>query len=293
MAGFFAWFTKLTDRGLDVDELARRLKIDVSQLTSTSLEYRSFHIPKRSGGGRTIDAPNDALKHVQRLILKRILNGLKVHECALGFERDRSIVSHAKRHCGKAVVIRLDVKDFFHNTRSDRVYAYFRFIGWNRNASKLLTALTTFKGQLPQGAPTSPRLSNLINYRMDVRLRAMVRSVSGEGGTYSRYADDITFSVTQDHADKVRAIIKGASTVVRDEGYFLHRKKKMHILPSKYRQTVTGLVVNETVNLPRAKRRWLRAVEHHMQSGKPASITAAQLAGWRGLVNMIHTQRNA
>lgn len=293
MAGLLGWIRKRFDRGRDVDELARQLKVDVVALVSIVPEYHSFRIAKRSGGFRTINAPNDALKHMQRLILRRVLGGLKSHPCALGFERGCSIVNHANQHCGKSVVVRLDIKDFFPNSRSQRVQDYFRFIGWNRQASGLLTKLTTHDGSLPQGAPTSPRLSNLINYRMDVRLLAMVRSVSGDVGTYSRYADDLAFSLSREESDNVRDVIRGASAIVRDEGYVLHRRKKSHILRQHHRQTVTGLVVNEVVNLPRDKRRWLRAVEHHTRSGRPASISPAQLAGWRGLVDMIRTQRIA
>lgn len=291
MAGFFAWLSRSLDPGHDIDELARRLDIDVARVASQRLAYRTFRIPKRSGGWRQIEAPEGDLKHVQRKILRRVLTGLKTHPCAIGFERGKSIVTHAREHTGQGVVIRLDLVAFFPSTREDRVYDYFRFIGWNRKSSRLLTKLTTHQKSLPQGAPTSPRLSNLINYRMDVRLDAIVRKIGGTTARYTRYADDLTFSLEQADQKTVVRLIRAASAIVRDEGYLLHRKKKTHILRAHQRQTVAGLVVNDKVDLPRDTRRWLRAVEHRTRHGRDATLTRNQLAGWRSLVDMIHTQR--
>lgn len=287
------WLAKIIDPGRDVDELARRLGVGAGDLASLTPSYRSFTLAKRSGGARVIHAPDEVLKRVQRLILRRVLANLRAHPAVMGFERGRSIVTHADTHVGRAVVIRLDVMEFFPSTRVDRVYAYFRFIGWNRKASRLLTALTTHRGGLPQGAPTSPRLSSLVNYRMDARLAAMVRVVGGERARYTRYADDLTFSLSEEHAGDVAGIIRRASAIVRDEGYFLHRKKKTHILRAHQRQIVTGLVVNVQASLPRETRRWLRAVEHRERLGKQTSISPAQLDGWRGMLSMIDRQRNS
>ncbi|MCB1505573.1 MAG: RNA-directed DNA polymerase [Hyphomicrobiaceae bacterium] len=292
MAGLFAWISNRLDPGRSVEDLARWLKIEVADLQSVEPNYTTFRIPKRSGGFRTIEAPDERLKEVQRLILRRVLGGLKAHPCALGFERGRSIVTHAQAHVGKALVIRLDLVDFFPNTQADRVLEYFRSIGWNRRAAQLLVKLTTNNRHLPQGAPTSPRLTNLVNYKMDARLLAMARKVGGTDATYTRYADDLTFSVAHEGEHTSRDIIRGASTIVRDTGYLLHRKKKTHILRSHQRQTVAGLVVNDKVDLPRETRRWLRAVEHRERLGREATLTPAQLSGWRSLRHMIDTQRD-
>lgn len=292
MIALGSWLARLLDPGRGVDELARRLGVDAARLMQIEPSYRSFDIPKRSGGRRTIEAPENDLKHIQRLVLKRVLAGLKAHAAAIGFEKGRSIVHHADRHCGKALVIRVDIVDFFPSTRADRVYSYFRFIGWNRKASRLLTRLTTHNSHLPQGAPTSPRLSNLINYRMDARLEAMIARITEGDGCYSRYADDLTFSVAHERPDDAASIVRHASAIVRDEGYALHRKRKTHILRHGQRQLVTGLVVNHAVNLPREKRRWLRAVEHRLRQGKAATLGQEELAGWRALENMIKSQRS-
>jgi hypothetical protein len=185
------------------------------------------------------------------------------------------------------VVVRLDLRDFFPATRADRVRRYFRKVGWDRPAARLLTHLCTHLGGLPQGAPTSPRLSNLVNFRLDCRLAAMARKL---GAAYTRYADDITLSLPTDNRARVRYLIRFAGVVARSEGYAVHERKKLHIRRRHQQQRVTGLVVNAGVHLPRATRRWLRAVEHHLRTGRPATLTPAQLAGWHALRHMIAVQ---
>src|SRR5205085_8948548 len=105
------------------------------------------------------------------------------------------------------------LKDFFPSTAAGRVHRYFRTIGWNRPAARLLTRLCTHHDGLPQGAPTSPRLSNLLNYRLDCRLTAMARKL---GAGYSRYADDITLSFPTDERKKIHYLIRFVRRVVRD-----------------------------------------------------------------------------
>lgn len=183
--------------------------------------------------------------------------------------------------------MRLDIVDFFTSTKSERLDAYFRRIGWNREAAALLVKHTTHDGGLPQGAPTSPRLSNLVNYLLDSRLDHLAADRKGE---YTRYADDITFSFPKDYPRKVRGVIQKARRILKAHGYEMHRRKKLHIRRQHQRQIVTGLVVNEHVNLPRSRRRLLRAVRHHLATGRPATMTATQLAGWDALAAMIREQ---
>ena len=272
--------------GFGVDELARRLGWNAVDLAAVQPGYRECTVPKRSGGTRRLSVPEDRLKALQRQILRRLLKRLKVHPAATGFEPGQSIVTHARRHVGLAVVVRLDVRDFFPSTSAGRVHAYFRKIGWNRPAAHLLTRLCTHQGGLPQGAPTSPRLSNLVNYRLDCRLTAMARKL--EVG-YSRYADDITLSFPTDNRKQIRYMIRFVQRVVRAEGYRLHGKK-LHIRRQHQQQRVTGLVVNQAVNLPRDVRRRLRAIEHRLRVGLPATLTPEQLAGWHALQSMIAAQ---
>jgi retron-type reverse transcriptase len=276
-------------RGFGVDELARRLGLDAGRLSACPVRYRAFEIPKRSGGLRRIDAPEDELKQVQIAILRRLLARLRVHPSAIGFERGHSIVSNATFHARQAVIIRMDLCEFFHSTRAARIESYFAAIGWNAEASRLLTRLVTHEGSLPQGAPTSPRLSNLVNCRMDARLSA---AADRSRARYSRYADDLTFSLEADDGRAVQTLIRSAGLIAAAEGYRLHRRRKLHVRRRHQRQLVTGLVVNHVVQLPRETRRRLRAVEHRIRTGGEASLSPAQLAGWNALQHMIDAQRN-
>jgi retron-type reverse transcriptase len=302
---FRDWRAGLPRSGrLGTAELARRLGVPERQLRATPVAYRRFDVPKRTGGTRTILAPAPPLKAMQRRILNKLLARLAAHPCAAGFEVGRSIVTNALPHVGAEIVIRLDLKDFFPSTTAVRVESYFRTIGWDAEAAALLTRLCTHDGSLPQGAPTSPRLSNLVNYRLDARLLALARA---RGAAYTRYADDLTFSgsALAPHtgrrdpksllaldlpADRFNDLINAVKRIVASEGYALHTDKKLRIMRRGDRKLVTGLVVNEKVNLPRATRRRLRAAEHHLATGRPATLTAEQLAGWRALRAMIATQ---
>lgn len=279
---------------LTVEELARRLGVPEQQLRDTPIKYHTFMIPKRSGGTRTIAAPDAPLKAMQRLILRKLLARLKSHPSATGFEKGYSIVSNALPHVGQDVVIRLDLKDFFNSTLATRIEKYFRSIGWNNEAAALLTNLCTDDGSLPQGAPTSPRLSNLVNFKLDARLSALAQSL---GLAYSRYADDITFSGPARRDNKTgraNSIIHFVKQILHEEGrYVLHTDRKLRIARRHDRQLVTGLVVNEKVNLKRDVRRRLRAVEHHLRTGKPATMTQRQLDGWKSLQSMIAAQRSS
>jgi len=313
--GFLDFITRLFGKsdlppahvGMGMGELVQRLNVRFDELDATEIRYHSFTVPKRRGGTRTINAPAAPLKAMQRRILHRLLRRLHAHPAAIGFERKQSIVDHACLHAFKPVVVKMDLRDFFGSTAATRVHAYFRHIGWDDEAAKALTRLTTYQGKLPQGAPTSPRLSNLVNYRMDARISALVSGdretiyinpQTGEKinvpprGTafYSRYADDITISFANDN-HYVNQIIHSVKRIVADEGYQLHTKKKLRIMREHDRQQVTGLVVNKGVRLPRATRRRLRAVEHHLATGRDATLSHAQLTGWHALQKMIDEQR--
>jgi RNA-directed DNA polymerase len=273
--------------GKTIKELARRLDESAETLLRTYPRYHTFTIPKRSGGTREIQAPKPALKELQRKILRRLLARLRSHPNVTGFERRQSIVTNARTHVGADVIVRMDVKDFFPSTSAERVYQYFRNIGWNKKAANLLVNLCTLDGALPQGAPSSPRLSNLVNYQMDARLAGLAKKI---GASYTRYADDITFSFYDDNHASVSLAIRYTKMILAEYGYRIHHKKKLHIRRRHQCQQVTGLVVNEKVALPRQTRRWLRAVKHHLTTGRPASLTPEQLTGWQALQYMIETQ---
>ena len=265
---------------LGVDELARRLGATREQLEGFQPVYQEFDIPKQSGGKRRISAPSPELKALQRKILKRLLARVKCHEAVHGFERGRSILTNAGPHVGSALVIHVDIQDFFPSTSARRIAGLYQRLGWDSEATKVLVKLTTHRGGLPQGAPTSPRLANLVNLRIDARLSGLARRF---GGSYTRYADDLTFSSA---AEKM-PILGVVGRILAEDGYKVHKRRKMHVRRAHQRQMVTGLVVNEKAQLPRETRRWLRAVEHRLKTKGQATLKPEQLAGWRSFQGML------
>ncbi|MBN1124215.1 MAG: RNA-directed DNA polymerase [Sedimentisphaerales bacterium] len=296
--------------GKKLEELAKRLDFSVDQLHAVQVSYRQFSIPKRSGNGfRTISVPNPELKEMQRRILRRLLGRLQTHPAAMGFEPGQSIATNAAYHVGADVVVRMDIRDFFGATVTNRVRAYFYGIDWGKEATDVLVRLCTYERGLPQGAPTSPRLSNLVNFELDARLDGYAQKI---GARYTRYADDITFSfnfaeikqtltgqnskILEHIKDKskssyvIHQTIRMTKRILFEYGYQIHTKRKLNIRRKHQCQKVTGLVVNHKVALPRKTRRRLRAVEHHLANDRPATLTHEQLAGWKALQYMIETQ---
>jgi RNA-directed DNA polymerase len=268
----------------DIHELARRTGLTVEELRAARPAYRRVTVPKRSGRERLLLVPDDATKALQRRLLRRVLARVPVHPAAHGFERGRSIVSNAAPHAGRAVVVRMDVIEFFGSTSGRRVRRLFRVLGWDAETAELLTGLSTHDGGLPTGAPTSPRLANLVNVLLDARLTGLAEAL---GASYTRYADDLTFSFERDDHAALADLLGGTRRIARAHGYRLHVERKLQIRRRHHRQTVTGLVVNERVALPRGRRRWLRAVEHHIYSGREATLTREQLAGWQAFESMV------
>ena len=289
LMGFLDWFFgKGSNAGghRSVAELAERLGLSEAEVRAVRTAYREFSVPKRSGGSvRRILAPDESLKKLQRTVLRRQIARLPVHPAVHGFEEGSNICTNAMPHLRKDIVIKLDIQDFFTNTTAQRVDDYFRRIGWNKEAAELLTTICTYEGALPQGAPTGPRLSNLVNTLMDARLAGLARMYQAD---YTRYADDITFSIEDDLPGDARSIYREASRIVAAFGYRLHKKRKRKFLRPHQQQIVTGLIVNnDRIRVPRTTRRWLRAVEHQLRTRGRASLTPAQLAGWRAFQNMI------
>lgn len=275
-------------RGHSTADLASRLDVPREYLEAISPSYSEVRIPKQGGGTRYLQVPDDQTKELQRKILHRLLEALKSHPFCYGFEVGTSIVHAAVPHTNRFVVVKMDIRRFFESTSAKRIHDYLTFIGWDEQAAKRLTELTTYDGYLPQGAPTSPRLSNLVNYGMDELLASIA---DAHDGSYSRYADDITMSFDKMSGRRVRGIIQEVRRVLDKFGYVMHGKSKLKIFRRHQRQQVLGLVVNDGVRLPRKTRRWLRAVQHRLQTQASATITADQLDGWLAFQQMVERQR--
>ncbi len=245
-----------------IEDLAAAMNLSVSQLrflafsrkTSTVSHYIRFKIPKKTGGDRLISAPMPRLKRVQHWILDQILEKIPQHSAAHGFRRGRSIVTNAQPHIGTDVVINLDLKDFFPSISYKRVKGIFQALGYAESIATVLGLLcteaeveevrldgktyfvATSDRHLPQGAPTSPALTNLLCRRLDKRLANMATS---QGFTYSRYADDLTFSTSGDTVRNICNILKHTENIVTHEGLTLH-PDKTRVLRSSQQQEVTG-----------------------------------------------------
>ena len=280
--------TRRATATFDSEELARRLQTPLEHLRQFEPSYHTAEIPKPKGGVRRLEIPDEGTKQLQRRILRYLLKSLTSHPFACGFEQHTSIVDAALPHQNKAVLVKMDVRRFFESTSADRVRLYFADLGWTSDAVDLLVKLTTHNGHLPQGAPTSPRLSNLVNARLDETLLRLARR---HKGAYSRYADDITMSFPTRRGRKLRGLTQAVRRILKMYGYSMHGGAKLKFLRQNQRQQVLGLVVNSRVALPRKTRRWLRSVRHHVDNGRPATLSEEQLRGWEALAKMIEIQR--
>ena len=241
--------------------------------------WRTFELPKRTGGTRQITAPRVFLKTIQLYLLQNALSQVEISEFAYGFSAGRGIFANASRHVGKRYVWNSDIKDFFPSITHAHVRRVFKSIGYDVNMSTVLASLCTFNGTLPQGAPTSPALSNIIFRTTDLRLAAVAEEF---GQTYSRYADDLTFSSNE---IPPAAFLQSIEEALRASGFRQNLDKVRLHGPGEARY-VTGLVVNEKVNPNRQTRRRLRAVFHQLETrGLPPGANINSLLGWAAYVN--------
>ncbi|MEJ8293228.1 reverse transcriptase domain-containing protein [Delftia tsuruhatensis] len=296
----------------DAAQLAQGMGITVAELrflgfhreVARTHHYHSFTLPKKTGGERLISAPMPRLKRAQYWVLDNILTKVPAHDAAHGFLAGRSIVSNAAPHAGHDVVINLDVKDFFPSIAFGRIKGVFRHLGYGEAMATLLALLCSenraqawqvdgeklFVGGkarervLPQGAPTSPMLTNLLCRRLDRRLLGLARQL---GFVYTRYADDLTFSASGEAArDNVGRLLGRVRWILRDEGFTPHPDKE-RVMRKGRRQEVTGLVVNaDKPGVSRQTRRRLRAALHRATqagTGLPGqSDQPAQAPHWQG-----------
>jgi len=231
-------------------------------------KYESFEIPKKSGGVRKISAPRKWLKDYQREIASVLLECYQGHPAAHGFASDRSIISNATPHLNKRFIFNSDLEDFFPTINYGRVRGLFasKFFNFPEPVASVLAQLCCYKDALPQGAPSSPIITNYIALHMD---RQLYRLAKSNRCTYTRYADDITFSFTTprnklpeniivEDATGVRA---GASlaNIVNSCGFSLNTDKT-RLRGRSQRQEVTGLTVNGDLNVPRKLVRQTRSM---------------------------------
>jgi hypothetical protein len=299
------------------ETLAKLLGVSIPQLrwlcfhreVCEKPHYHLWTIPKRDGSRRQIAAPMVDLKKAQGWLLRNVVERLPVHGAAHGFLAARSTATNAHVHAGASVVVKVDVKDFFPTVTFRRVKGLFRKGGLPENVATLCALLATepprevvqFRGRTlyvakgeracPQGAPTSPAITNAICLRLDRRMSGLSRTL---GCAYTRYADDLAFSFRGTARPPVGALLHGVHVILKHEGFRLNAKKTT-VMRAGMSQRVTGLVTNAPnkdgvpkARVPRDVVRRLRAAIFNREKGRPAkgNETLAQLRGMAAYIHM-------
>lgn len=265
-------------------QLAILLGVDTQALNyyaySSRKKYHQFLIPKKSGGNRIITAPVGSLNHIQKTLAGFLNELYVVHPAAHGFINNKSIVSNATLHVQKRCILNIDLEDFFPSITTTRIIGLLKskHFGLENEVASAIAGICTYDGRVPQGAATSPVISNMICYRLDRELSALCKS---ERVSYSRYADDISFSTTsskfssvfiEDYingeielGNKIKAIVESNYFAINHSKTRLHRGKK-----PKY---VTGVKVNTK---PNVNRKYVRHIRCMLNAWEVYGLEAAQ-----------------
>ncbi|HEX3622430.1 MAG TPA: reverse transcriptase family protein [Acidimicrobiales bacterium] len=288
--------------------------------------YRYRWSAKAAGGVRLIEEPKPTLKFFQRRLLRDVLNLIPPHPAAHGFRPGHSVLTHARLHAGQAAVLRFDLEAFFSSVAAGRIYGLFRTAGYPEAVAHSLTALVTNAvprsvwhaapkpddgpglaahhrlgrhlagAHLPQGAPTSPALANLVAFGLDRRLSGLA---AANGARYSRYADDLTFSGPHRLWRRAPALTRVVAGIVAEEGFRLNPDKTSRRAAGE-RQLVTGLVVNAEPNVRRSEYETLKAIVHNAartggegQNREGQPDFRAHLAGRVAWLTSVHPHHGA
>lgn len=303
----------------NIEDLAKAMNFSVNKLrffafdrkTSEVSHYIHFKMQKKTGGFRLISAPKPELKSAQIWILENILNKIAVHGSAHGFLAEKNIVSNAKMHVGAEILVNLDLENFFPSINYKRVKGIFQAFGYSEAVATVFALICTAPDveeieldgktyfvalgdrHLPQGAPTSPMLSNIIARRMDKSLSKIAENL---GFVYTRYADDLTFSAKDKNAE-INKLFGRLRHVVKAQGFTIN-ENKTRILRRGRQQEVTGVVINDKISLDRKTLRKFRAVLHQAENiglenlkwGKSPDLVAA-LKGYANFVFMVDKEK--
>src|SRR5688572_26719407 len=280
----------------DVRALAKATGVSIPRLrwlayhreVDSGTHYIRWTVPKRDGSKRLISAPKPELKAAQRWITREVTEHLPVHGAAHGFLIGRSIVTNARVHAGAKIVVKMDIRGFYPTVTWRRVKGLLRRAGLGEQVATLMALLATespreevlTRGKtyyvatgprsLPQGAPTSPSITNALCLRLDARLSGLAKKL---GCIYTRYADDMTFSWHGDAKSDIGNLMHAVSAIVQAEGFVIH-PNKTRVMRSGARQQVTGLVVNHApgrppARVPRKRIRDLESAIYNREKGRP------------------------
>lgn len=235
-------------------------------------QYINFTIPKKSGGVRTISAPQTSLKIIQEKLNEILETVYKPKACVHGFVTHRSILTNAQMHVKQRYILNLDLNNFFPSINLGRVRGMFIAYPYNCNSTiaTLLAQICCYNNELPQGAPTSPIISNMICSRMDSQLLQLAKE---QRSIYTRYADDLTFSTSLKKFPHLLATVnssilgeyveigEGIKNIIKNNGFEIN-PEKTRLSPPSQRQEVTGLTVNDLPNMDRSYVNQIRAMLH-------------------------------
>lgn len=246
----------------EVDHLAKLLGIKNvilrRMIHDTEAFYYKFTIPKKSGGEREISAPYPILLMAQNWIYHNLLACQPIHSAATGFIKNKSIKDNADVHLRSKYILKLDLENFFPSIGINRVIAVFLGMGYTPKLSYYLASLCCLNGVLPQGAPTSPALSNIISKRLDYRIDGFALK---NGLKYTRYADDIVLS-----GDKIDAAILNLIQKIVDTEGFTIKEEKTRFYKERGQRIITGLSISgHKVTIPKVQRRAIRQELHYIK----------------------------
>lgn len=260
---------------------ATRISVETLRLLiyTADFRYRIYTVEKKGPEKRmrTIYQPSRELKALQGWVLRNILDKLSSSPFSIGFEKHQSILNNATPHIGANFILNIDLEDFFPSLTANKVFGVFHSLGYNRLISSVLTKICCYKNLLPQGAPSSPKLANLICSKLDYRIQGYAGS---RGLIYTRYADDLTLS-----AQSMKKVVKARDflfSIIPSEGLVINSKKTCISGPRSQRK-VTGLVISqEKVGIGREKYKEIRAKIHHIFCGKSSEIE--HVRGWLSFI---------
>lgn len=251
--------------------------------------YHRVELPKKNGGIRVLSVPDKILKLVQKSIADKILIFYPVSAYATAYKHNTSIIKNAKRHVNQEKILKLDIYKFFDNIQYSQIKnKVFKPEIFSEQIRILLTMLCYYEDILPQGAPTSPVISNIIMYDFDENVGKWCKE---NNINYTRYCDDMTFSGAFDE----KTVIDFISQELKSNGFILNRKKSVVVTP-KQRQTVTGIVVNEKLNITKEYRKQIRkevfyckkfGVENHLNSSCTEQNSNEYLKSLLGRINFV------
>ncbi|WP_055151608.1 retron St85 family RNA-directed DNA polymerase [Jiulongibacter sediminis] len=251
-------------------------------VTFSDASYNTFYIPKKKKGEkRVIDCPNANLKAIQRFFLKKYLNKVEVNKRVNGFVPKRGIKRNALFHMKNKYLLTIDIKDFFPSISQKKVFEVLYEIYYDKDFALKMAKLCTYKRSLPQGAPTSPALSNLVFKGIDDEI---MKYCNSEMVNYSRYADDLTFS--SDNKNSLQYVYKFVSHLLYTNGFNIN-KKKTRYLSGKGKMSITGVYINSgKPKVSSELKKQLRAELHqYIINGKEINLN--QVSGYISFISSI------